>query len=440
MSVKALLVDPDQEIAAAVRERLIEVGCCDVVVRDCAEDALCLARDRNQDFDLVYLDLDVIDIDGFAACRRLASLLADVPIIACSKRADEATVLEAFEAGAHDFVAKPFRLSELVARARSALRLREERRRRWHHERRLVNWAHQLEKSNRDLESTVCIDPLTGIANRRHFDTLLNAEWRRAARDGTELSLVIFDLDDFHAYNDQYGHVGGDGCLVRVAKAMAHSLRRASDVLARYGGEELVAVLPETDAAGACVVAERLRARVEELRIPHAASRTSSVVTFSAGVATRSPAAGLPPEMLITAADAALFRAKRNGRNCCRADGLESEQITVSRRPWPKCPVVVVDPVLAQRVPRFLDTIRADIAPAPVAAAAGDFARISTIGQHVKRGATPLGFEALAELGTRLEAAARSADRDATLIAFDELGWYVEHVQVVYRRAASRAV
>jgi diguanylate cyclase (GGDEF)-like protein len=436
--VRALVVDPEE--SAAVRDHLIASGCDDLVTASCGEAALCLARERAAGLDLVILDLDLPDVDGLAACRRIAAVLPGVPIIACSSRDDEPTIVGAFAAGAHDFVAKPFRFAELAVRVRAALRLREERCKRAQHEQRLVLWARQLEKTKRELESTVCIDQLTGIANRRHFDNLLRSEWRRAARDGTELSIVLFDLDDFHAFNDRYGHVGGDACLARVAQAMAYSLRRASDVLARYGGEELVAILPETDAVGACVVAERLRARVEQLQLPHAGSRCASVVTLSAGVASLRPAAGVAPDALVAAADVALYRAKRDGRNRCRADGVAAEGIVVSRMPWPICPVVIADPFLAQRVPKFLDALRINIEPVVAAVRGGVLAPAISAGQDVRRTSEPLGFAALVELGTRIEDEARRGDRRAVVSTLGELAWYVEHVQVVYRRTVARVV
>lgn len=182
-------------------------------------------------------------------------------------------------------------------------------------EQRLRARVRELERSNDELTRIVCKDPLTGLANRRHFDEVLRTEWSRATRDEAPLSLVMLDLDYFHAMNERYGHLGGDGCLKHVAEAMARCLRRPSDVVARYGGEEFAALLPATNLSGACVVAERLRACVEQLQLPHKGSRCSSVVTLSAGVATITPAPGGGCDLLVAAADVALFRAKHRGRN-----------------------------------------------------------------------------------------------------------------------------
>jgi diguanylate cyclase (GGDEF)-like protein len=401
-----------------------------------AEEALYLARAHLTDLDAVLLALDV-DVDGLALCRRLASLLLGVPILACG---DGELLERAFDAGAQDFIARPFTAPELSARLRVALRLREERRKHALQEQRLLQWTRQLEKTKRDLESTICIDQLTGIANRRHFDNLLRAEWRRAARDHTALSLVIFDVDEFHAYNERYGHVGGDLCLTRVSDALAHALRRASDVLARYGGEELVAILPDTDETGACVVAERLRRKVEELAIPHAGSQTSRVVTLSGGVATMTPGIGLTPEMLVSAADAALFQAKREGRNRCRANGIAADAVRIQARPWPTCPVAVLDPILVQRVPKLLLAMKTDVSEALARATDSDFVRAEAVAHQARRMSTEYGFPQLNELAERIDGAVQRRVAWDIHGSLRDLAWYLEHIQVVYRRPVLRAV
>jgi diguanylate cyclase (GGDEF)-like protein len=431
--LKALIVDPDPAAAEVVRMVLEELGGQVVVVRTGAA-ALRVAREPGADFDLVVLELELPDMDGLVACRRLCMVLAGVPVVVCHKRDDDDAVVQAFGAGAHDVVHKPIRRTELGARLRAALGIRDERRRREAHDRRVVAWARQIEKSRRDLESTACTDPLTGIANRRHFDSLLCEEWRRAARDHVPFSLVFFDLDEFHVFNERYGHVSGDACLAKVARTMAHELRRASDVLARYGGEELVAVLPGTDVRGACIVAERMRARIEGLRLPHAGSR-AGVVTMSAGVATRTPKIGLTAEVLLEGADAALFRAKREGRNRCCADGFDAGPVVGSTQPWPACPTVIVDPILAQRVPRFLDALRMELCALEVGEAS-----VNSVLTCIRLYHESFGFNELADLATRVDEAAGRSDLAVLKAAVRDLAWYVDHVQVVYRRPALRAV
>lgn len=173
----------------------------------------------------------------------------------------------------------------------------------------------QLEGANALLIDLSYLDPLTSIPNRRRFDEVLAEEWRRAGRTRTRISLVMIDVDCFKAFNDTYGHQAGDDCLRRVAATLSDHLPRAGDAVARYGGEEFAVLLPGTDAAGAYLLAERLRQQVVRLGIPHRASGVASNVTVSCGVATRRPQGDEDPGTLVAAADAALYAAKGRGRN-----------------------------------------------------------------------------------------------------------------------------
>jgi diguanylate cyclase (GGDEF)-like protein len=428
-SSRTLVIEDDSELLPLIEEVLTQVGCSEIRFVASGRDAIAAATGFAPD--LVLLDLGLPDMDGIDVCRALSALLPAVPILIITARNDDSVVEIAFEAGAEDYVAKPFRLGELGARVRSALRLRSDRVARRMREEELAARTRSLEMAARQLERAVCIDALTGVANRGHFDDLLAREWSRGERQGSPLSLVIVDVDDFHAYNERYTHVGGDACLKAVASAMADCLRRPSDVLARYGGEEFVAILPDTSADGACVVAERLRVAVEELALPHAGSRCAKVVTISAGVATLASAAGRPVAELVRAADGALFRAKDDGRNCWRADVSSPAHVVVNRRPWPVCPIVCVDPYLALHVPRFLENRRTEIDRLREAAWADDLGVVRALGHKLKGSGGTFGFDDLSALGERLE---NTAERGDALRTLDELGWYLEHVHVVYRR------
>jgi diguanylate cyclase (GGDEF)-like protein len=170
------------------------------------------------------------------------------------------------------------------------------------------------------LRSQTFSDGLTGIANRRHFDVAMEKEHRRAKRGGTPLSLLMIDIDHFKAYNDHYGHQKGDQCLIQVAAALAGMLKRPCDLMARYGGEEFAMILPETDVDQAMLMAEAIRARTQELAIPHERNTDSSqLITVSIGIATQKMDAPVDVEALIGAADRALYQAKRNGRNLIAA-------------------------------------------------------------------------------------------------------------------------
>ena len=172
----------------------------------------------------------------------------------------------------------------------------------------------QLEQANEKLLQLSELDPLTAIANRRRFEETLAREWRRATRDELPLSLIMIDIDYFKDFNDANGHQLGDECLRRVAGEIREAITRPGDLVARYGGEEFAAILPSTPNHGACAVAELLRARVERMATRHGQS-PFGVVTISLGVATATPGEIFLPESLVAAADEALYRAKRAGRN-----------------------------------------------------------------------------------------------------------------------------
>lgn len=173
----------------------------------------------------------------------------------------------------------------------------------------------QLQEANQKLERLATLDELTQLANRRRFDQYLEIEWRRQAREQTPLSLILCDIDSFKSYNDTYGHPGGDDCLRQVAGAIASAVKRPSDLAARYGGEEFAVILPNTKIKGALQVAEQIRTQIAALRVPHAASAVSQYVTVSLGVASMVPASDSGAEILIAAADQALYQAKAQGRD-----------------------------------------------------------------------------------------------------------------------------
>ncbi len=176
------------------------------------------------------------------------------------------------------------------------------------------------------LERLAVTDALTGLPNRRKLEERLSNEWRRRRRTGSPLSLLVIDVDHFKAYNDGHGHLEGDSCLVRLAIAMHGVLREGVDLLVRLGGEEFVAMLPETGPDEAAAVAERVRAEVESLAVPHGTSETAAVVTVSVGWAAAlavGDEAGTGP--LLARADAALYRAKQQGRN--RVAGPEAPAV-----------------------------------------------------------------------------------------------------------------
>ncbi|MHA7772841.1 sensor domain-containing diguanylate cyclase [Roseibium sp. M-1] len=182
-----------------------------------------------------------------------------------------------------------------------------------------VSEAHRhqltLEREIRSWQNIACIDELTGVANRRQFDTVLEQEWRRCGRNRRPLSLLLIDIDQFKQFNDHYGHVAGDSCLHEVAQALNLESQRAGDLFFRFGGEEFGCLLPETDLQGATVFGDRLLKTVRKLRLRHEKSSVSPFVTISIGAASLFPNEQSGPKLLVEAADKNLYRAKSSGRN-----------------------------------------------------------------------------------------------------------------------------
>ena len=185
-----------------------------------------------------------------------------------------------------------------------------------------------LREANTQLRQLSLHDALTGLPNRRQFDLTLELEWSRAMRNRRPLSLLLLDVDCFKALNDLYGHPAGDDCLQRIAGALQRSLRRAGEIVVRYGGEEFAAILPDADPVSAALVAETMRERVLQLQVLHDGSLAERFVTVSVGVATAHPTAEESPIGLIAAADEALYRAKDLGRN--RVEAQDTAVLAIS--------------------------------------------------------------------------------------------------------------
>lgn len=168
----------------------------------------------------------------------------------------------------------------------------------------------------KELEELSYKDGLTGIANRRMFDSMLEKEWANARRTQKPISLILFDIDHFKEYNDHYGHLQGDECLRHVGQILSRANTRPRDLVARFGGEEFVLVLPETSQKDARKVAERCRSLILQQAIPHEKSNHEQMLTVSLGVGTVIPAGESQPEEFINAVDKLLYRAKQKGRNC----------------------------------------------------------------------------------------------------------------------------
>ena len=252
--------------------------------------------------DLILLDAVMPGMDGYAVCGalRASPRLQDIPIIFVTALSQPEDETRALEAGAVDFISKPFNVAVVRARVRSQLTIKRQA------------------DAMRELSLT---DGLTGVANRRHFNDTIDAEWRRCARAGLPLSVIMIDIDHFKLYNDHYGHQAGDACLQQISAAMKGCASRPQDLLARYGGEEFILLLPQEGAEGTQVVASRIIDVVRKLNLAHAASPTAPYVSISMCLATAVPPLdSQDASAVVRAADARLYVAKQNGRNRYFAD------------------------------------------------------------------------------------------------------------------------
>jgi two-component system chemotaxis family response regulator WspR len=313
--IVVLLVDDQAIVAEAIRRMLADQP--EMAFHSCTDVALAVPLARQVKPTVILQDLVMPGVDGFTLVRffRADPDTAGVPIIVLSSKEDPRDKSRAFETGASDYLVKIPAKIELIARIKAHSRsylLQVERDDAY---RALESLKRELEASNLELARISNQDALTSLANRRRFDETLDTEIRRAARDRTPLSLLMTDVDFFKKYNDAYGHPAGDECLRRVAEALSKAVRRPADLAARYGGEEFALILPSTPREGASRVAETVRANVEALALPHAGSDVARHVTLSLGIATLEPGDSVAPNALIERADAALYAAKRGGRN-----------------------------------------------------------------------------------------------------------------------------
>ncbi|MBI2214129.1 MAG: diguanylate cyclase [Acidobacteria bacterium] len=269
--------------------------------------ALQAVRERECDFVIVRLTGAFRDVFELIEGARAEG----VPVLAIVESSERD---RAWEAGVSDCIVEPFGVAELKQKMElqaTMVGLRGEVRRL---EAALGDAAIALDEARGAATLQSLQDGLTGVGNAKRFYTALELEWKRAARSGSRISLLLADIDQFRLYNERSGHANGDDCLRAIATSMAAGVSRAGDLLARFGGEEFVVLLPSTTHDAALAVAERLSRSVRELKLPHEAS-THRIVTISVGVATVAPSESSAPASLLAAAEEALRTAKAGGRN-----------------------------------------------------------------------------------------------------------------------------
>jgi len=313
--LRVLLVDDQKIIAEGIRKMLADEQ--DMEFHYCQDPAMAIHKAIDINATLILQDLVMPDIDGMTLVRfyRANKSTQDIPVIVLSSKEDPAIKSEAFENGATDYLVKLPDRMELIARIRAHTRQYLMQCERDAALLQLQKLKQELEQRNAELKLLSCQDGLTGIPNRRCFDTTLAEEGGRAQRYRRNIGLIMIDVDHFKLYNDSYGHQQGDHCLQAVASTIDATVSRNGDLAARYGGEEFVVVLPETDINGTMIVAEQIRAAIESLQMEHNSSLTGKHVTVSLGCVSIQPTHDFDADALIKQADTALYRAKENGRN-----------------------------------------------------------------------------------------------------------------------------
>lgn len=310
MNASILIVDDDPGAIQVLARMLEDLG--DVCMATDGQEALRLMVSQRPD--LVLLDADMPGLDGFAVCQTLKADpdLADIPVVFVTANRSAEFEVSGFDAGAADYITKPVIAPLVRARVRTQLKIK---------------------RLSDELRRIATEDPLTGVANRRRFDTLILRELAIAQRSGQPLALMMVDIDQFKAYNDHYGHPAGDGCLRAVASAVASACQRPTDLVARIGGEEFAVLLAQTSLAAAATVAGRILDAVAALDLPHHGVGLQAQVSVSVGVGVVTMTGVAPAHMapdivrtreaLMASADAALYEAKRSGRN--RACALQAD-------------------------------------------------------------------------------------------------------------------
>lgn len=246
--------------------------------------------------ELILLDMALPDMDGLTVCRKLKESpdTADIPVLFVTAEGEEHFEIAAMEAGAVDYLVKPLRVAIARARINAHLSLRRHQ----------LLWMQMAQR-----------DGLTGIYNRRYFEERLAEEFAIHRRREMPLGVAMIDIDCFKHFNDATGHLSGDECLKSVATVLKEAARRPSEVVARFGGEEFVVLLPDTALPDLARIGTWFLEQVRSLKLPHPDSPVSENVTISMGLASTVPRQNSLPQSLIEAADRALYRAKSAGRN-----------------------------------------------------------------------------------------------------------------------------
>lgn len=311
-----ILVVDDDPVSRRLMQRIIEGFGHEVLVAEDGEAAWEVFQASRVRF--LIVDWIMPKMDGIALCRKIreSAMSGYVYIILLTSKDKKDDIVEGLDAGANDYITKPFDRNELQVRVRAGERILSL-------ERKLTEKNDELRDLNIRLEELACIDPLMDIGNRRSFHDKIEKLHHRACRYAQSYGIVMCDIDNFKAYNDTYGHIAGDGVLKEVASAMKGSIRTADEIF-RYGGEEIVIILPGQNLETSCMVADRIRSAVEARGIGHKGS-DRGVVTISCGVtAFDNECQQVRWEPVLERADKALYLAKAAGKNMVFSSEKES--------------------------------------------------------------------------------------------------------------------
>ena len=313
--IMVLLVDDQWMVAEAVRRMLAEDT--NINFHYCSDAAAALATAREVKPTVILQDIVMPGVEGLELVYRYRaeSATSAIPIIVLSSKEDPVVKNQAFEAGANDYLVKLPNKIELIARIRYHSKAYLNQLQRDDAHRALRESQRQLLESNFQLQRLNNLDGLTGLSNRRFFDQYMETEWNRAILSQHALSILMIDVDKFKSYNDTRGHLPGDEILKKVAETIQQNCRRSADCAARFGGEEFVIALIDMTFEESQILGEKVRKAIEDLRLPHGDSSVGPYITVSIGAARIVPTRGESFLLLIDAADQALYKAKKAGRN-----------------------------------------------------------------------------------------------------------------------------
>ena len=309
-----LLVDDEEIIRKTISVDLSEKG-YDVTLAGSGEEAIKKLGESN--YDMVITALKMKGLSGIQVLEKTKKMNSETVVMIFSSDGDLLPAIEALRLGVDDYMLKSAITEELHFRVKHCLEKLVLRRL---VKKELVENRKKLIEKNEELKKISIRDGLTEIYNRRYFHQYFEREWKRAIRDKKLISLIMIDIDFFKLFNDTYGHLAGDDCLIQIANTLNDLVNRPADLFARYGGEEFVAILPGTEKDGTLLLAEEMRKAVEALKIEHTSSTISEYVTISLGVGTIFPDNKSSSNALINLADKILYKVKQSGRNMVKSN------------------------------------------------------------------------------------------------------------------------